>query len=80
MRCADRDFREDEAVADQAAVLGLGDDVAAFDVDVGAQRLQALKEQVNRPRADGAAAGQRYLCLAHSGEQRPDDPETGAHF
>jgi hypothetical protein len=35
-------------------------DVALLDVDLGAHRLQALDVLVDRPRADGAAAGQRH--------------------
>ena len=37
----------------------LGVDIALVQVDLRAQRLQRLQEQVDRPRADGAAAGQR---------------------
>ena len=77
---ADRDLREHVAVAGQPAVPGLGDDIAALDVDLGAERLQALDEQVDRARADGAAAGQRHLGLAHAGEQRPDHPEARPHL
>ena len=80
MRGADRDFREHVAVADEAAVLGLGDDIAAFDIDIGAERLQAVEEEVDRPRADGAAAGQRHLRLAHARQQRPDHPEGRPHL
>ena len=37
-------------------------------------------QQIDRPRADRAAAGQRDLGLAHPREQRRDDPETRPHF
>jgi hypothetical protein len=76
---ADRDLGEGVAVAGEA-VPGLGHDIAVFDLDLGAKRLQAVDEQVDRPRADGTTAGQRHLGLAHAGKQRPDDPEAGAHL
>lgn len=77
---ADRDFREDIAVANKAAVPGLGDDIAGVDVDIGAQRLQAFEEQIDRARADGATARQRHFRFAHAGQQRADHPERGAHL
>ena len=57
----------------------LGDDVAALDVELRAERLEPHQEEVDRPRADGAAAGQRHARLVHAREQRPDHPEARAH-
>ena len=42
--------------------LARGDDIAAVDLDLGAELLQRHDEQVDRPRADGAAARQRHLA------------------
>ena len=44
-----------------------------------AEFLQRHDQQVDRPRADGAAAGQRHLGLMHPRQQRRDHPEAGAH-
>ena len=76
---ADRDLWKHIAVATQPPVLRPGDDVAVVDVDVGAELLQTVDEQVDRPRADSAAAGQRHLGLVHPRHQRRDHPEAGAH-
>ena len=46
----------------------------------GAEPLQRHDEQVDRPRADGAAAGQRHARLAHAREQRRDHPEARPHL
>jgi hypothetical protein len=48
-----------------------GLDVAVLHGDLGAHGLQALDVLVHRPRADGAAAGQRHLGRAEAGQQRP---------
>ena len=40
------------------------DDIALFEIDLRAHRLEALDVQIDRPRADGATAGQRNLRLA----------------
>jgi hypothetical protein len=61
-------------------VFGFRMHVAAIDLDLGAQRLERFDEQVDRPRADGAAAGQRHDCLAHARQQGPDHPETRPHL
>ncbi len=37
-------------------------------------------KQIDRSRADGAAARQRHLGLAHARKQRRNDPEAGPHF
>ena len=75
---ADGDLGERDARAAEA-FRRLGDDVAGLDVDLGAERLQRLDEEIDRPRADGAAAGERHLRLAHARQQRADHPEARAH-
>ena len=77
---ADRDLGEHDAGADEAALGRLGDDIALVDIDLGAELLEAEEEEIDRARADGAAAGQRDAGLVAAGEQRPDDPEAGAHL
>jgi hypothetical protein len=54
--------------------------IAVFDLDIGAQRFERVDEQIDRPRADGAAAGQRHPRLAHARQERPDHPETRPHL
>ena len=76
---ADGDLREDDAPAAEA-LRRAGDDVAAVDVDLGAEVAQRRDEEIDRPRADGAAAGQRHPRLAHAGEQRADHPEARPHL
>ena len=75
---ADGDLREHDAGADET-LRRSRDDVAVVDVDVGAERLQRLDEEIDRARADGAAAGQRHPRLTHARQQRADDPEARAH-
>ena len=55
-------------------------DVAAVDLDLGAELLHRHDEQIDRPRADGAAARHRHPRLAHAREQRRHHPEAGAHL
>ncbi len=74
----DRDLGKHDLGPAQA-VLGLGDDVAAIDLDRGSEALQRHQEQVHRTGADGAAAGHRDLGLAEAGQQRRDDPEARPH-
>ena len=45
----------------------------------GAELFQRHDQEIDRPRADGAAAGQRDLGLMHPRQQRRDHPEAGAH-
>ena len=54
-------------------------DVAVLDVDVGAHGLQARHMDVDRARADGAAAGQRHIGRAEARHQRPEHQDRGAH-
>ena len=67
---ADRHFREGDAVAAQS-LAGRRDDIAAIELDVGAELLQRKEVQVDRAGADGAAAGQRDARLPAAGESGP---------
>ncbi len=55
-------------------------DIAGVEFDRGAHLLQPLEVQVDRPRADGAAAGQRDPRLPHPRQQRPEHQDGGAHL
>ncbi len=63
-----------------AQVLGRGVNVAALDFDFGAQRLETFQVQIDGPRADDAAAGQRHPRLFQPPQQRPHDADRAAHF
>ena len=54
-------------------------DVAALDVYVRAHRLQAGHVDVDRPRTDGAAPGQRHVGAPEAREQRPEHQDRGTH-
>ena len=54
--------------------------VAAVDLDLGAEPLHRHDEKIDRPRADGAAAGQRNPRLAHARQQRRQHPEARPHL
>ena len=56
------------------------DHIAAFDLDLGAQLRERHDQQIDRPRADGAAAGHRHLGLAHARQQRRHHPEARPHL
>ena len=43
-------------------------------------RCHRHDQEIDRPRADGAAARHRDPRLAHAGDQRRDHPEARAHF
>ena len=75
---ADRYLGKIDVGALQAA-RRLGDHIAAIDGDLGAELLQRHDQQIDRPGADGAAAGQRDLGLMHPRQQRRDHPEARAH-
>ncbi len=75
---ADRDLAEMDAAADQA-LRGLGDDIAAVELDIGAERLQRREMKIDGPRADGAAAGQGHRGLAAAGQDRRQHPEARPH-
>ena len=76
---ADRSARHGEGRAFEA-LAGTGDDIAVFEIDAGAHRLETLDVKIDRAGADGAAAGQRNLRFAMTREQRPQHLEAGAHF
>ena len=57
----------------------LGHHVAGLDLDLGAETLEGHDQEIDRTRADGAAARHRDARLAHAGEQRRDHPEAGPH-
>ena len=56
------------------------DDIAAVDLDFGAEPFDRHDQKIDRPRADGAAAGHRYPRFAHAGDQRRQHPEARPHF
>ncbi len=68
---------EEDARALEA--LGFGVDVAVFDGDLGAHRLQTLDVQIDRARADGTAAGQGHLGIAEARHQRPQHEDRRTH-
>ena len=59
--------------------VGLGLDVAVLEGDGGAELLQAADVEVDRPRPDGAAAGQGDDGLAVAGQQGPQDEDGRPH-
>ncbi len=50
------------------------------ELDLGAQRSQALHVEVDGPEAYDAAAGERDLGVAALREERPQDADRGAHL
>ena len=54
-------------------------DVAVLHLDLGAHPLQRGEVQVDRARADGAAARQRHARAALAGDQRAEHEHGGAH-
>ena len=75
---ADGDLGKDHARALEAP-WRLGHHVAAVDLDLGAQRLEPHQVQVDRARADGAAAGHGHARLPAARQQRAQHPEARAH-
>ena len=78
MRGTDRDFGQRNMRADET-LRRLGEDIAGLELDLGAQGFERAQMQVHRPRADGAAAGQRHFRFAAPREQRRQHPEARAH-
>ena len=76
---ADRRRRQHDTVAAQSAVFGPRLNVTGLDIDLGAERLQRLEMQVDRPRADRAAAGQRHPRRTEPCQQRRQHQNAGAH-
>ena len=79
VRTADGDFGKHDFAAAQP-VLGFGNDVAAVNFDRGSELLKRHDEEIDRSRADGAAARHRYARLAHASDERRDHPETRPHL
>ena len=79
MGAADRHLGKVDFAADEPARRA-GDHIAAVDLDLGAELLQRHDQEIDRPRADGAAARQRHPGLAHAGQQRRRSPKTRPHF
>ena len=48
-------------------------------LDLRAQKPQGVQMEIDRPRAELAAAGERYLRLAEASEQRAEKYHGGAH-
>ena len=67
-------------IAEPDQALGAGLHVAALDDDLRAQRLEAFQVEVDGPRADDAAAGQRDGGLLQPAQQRPHDADGAAHL
>ena len=61
------------------AVWCTGVDIAVFERNLRAQALQAGEVNIDRPRADGAAARQRYGGLAKARQERPQYENGSAH-
>ena len=61
------------------ATVDRGFDITFFQFDLGAQLFQTANVQVDRTRADGAAAWQRNLSLTKTRYQRAQRPDGGTH-
>jgi len=79
MRRPNGDLGEIDVSALQAA-LGLGDDIARLDFDLGSELFHGHDVEIDGPRADGAAAGQRDLGFAAARQKGAEHPEAGPHF
>ena len=62
-----------------AETVGLGPDVAVLEGDGRAELLQPGDVEVDRTRADGAAAGQGDDRLAEAGDERAENEDRGPH-
>ena len=62
-----------------AEMSGFGDDVAVFDVYVGAEGAESFHVEVNGADADDAAAGVGDAGAPAFGEERAEDADGGAH-
>ena len=79
MGAADRHFGKHDLAALQA-VRRARHHIAAVDVDVGAELRHRHDEKIDRPRADGAAAGHRHPRFAHAGDERRQHPKACPHL
>ena len=77
--CADRWRGQDNAPAAQATFFNSRVDVAGFDIDLSAERIQGLEVQVDRPRADGAPSRHGYARRTEAREQRRQDENASTH-
>ena len=66
--------------AGSVQMVHLSFNVARADGDASAHSLKAFQVQVNRPGANGAAAGQGNSGLAQAGQQGAHNQKGGAHF
>ena len=78
MGAAHRHLGEIDPRTAQAA-RRLRDHIAAVDGELSAEFFERHDQEIDRPRADGAAARQRDFCLVHPRQQGRDHPEAGAH-
>ena len=77
---AHRDKRKDDMAALEPARRCLGQHIAFFQRDPGAQCLHGFQVQVDRARADGAATRQGDFRLALARQKRAKHVEGGAHL
>ena len=77
LRCADA--RQRERYLRAAKVRGPAHDTVVALLDLRAEKTQSMQMQIDRPRAKLAAAGERHLRLAETGEQRAKKDHGGAH-
>ena len=77
--CADGDLREHNLCPGQAVRRG-GINIAGVQRDDRAHLLQPLAVQIDRPRTDGATAGQRDLGLTGTRQQRAEYEYAGPHL
>ncbi len=78
-RRADRNGRKNDLRA-MKAVFCPRQHIAVGKLDFGAHQGQGIEMQIDRPRPDGAAAGQGNLRLAMPGQQRRQHLKAGAHL
>ena len=78
LRCADAWKRQRDRAAVKA--VGPGRNMLAVKRDLRTHPAQAAQMQIDRPRAEHAAAGQAQLRRAEAREQRPEEQDGSAHF
>ena len=61
------------------SLFALGHDITVLDLDRRAEFSQTHEVQVDRPCADGAAAGQRHARPAHARHERAEHEHRCAH-
>ncbi|MNV52500.1 hypothetical protein D3C71_1445980 [compost metagenome] len=75
---ANADLVHNDVCALQAAIDG-SFNIAFFQFDLCTELFQTGNMQIDRTRTDGAAARQRNLTTAETGNQRPQRPDRSAH-